>query len=493
MNTLTINDIKQILALAKEMGYNQYEMQFIKDNLKILNENSSANRPLSQQEINHLATNNSLKLLMILYFLTKNVALEFLRRQQENYKGKSVKVKNLWKNIQSTIKNKLFLSRAVRQHFNVDSVNADSLENFVNAAQILEFDDLMSEEFVNDKDGSIFRLYITGKYEFINAGSSNVNDEYTLHDRKTCFHEGIFDPFKFEEQQTWASYRYLNTSAKRKAIDSIFTVKFATPELTVLNLDLTYSKISTKDIPDFLEKNLINNEIDSDLYEAIKKDYPKLFLPSLESKTINNLYQRISQLLEKGLRDSAKDNKPLLILLSEVHGSKESFLLHIIILHIAFKIGVKNLLVETINIYHEKYGWDAKVEEIIKTIDYAKEKLGFEVSDLEKELHYKNIRSPYPYHDIPEADFGMKAREESWIEDAEKINTNQVMIVGSGHLNNLLNSRLRERYYILPIDCSGDKEFSDMLSISQHNFISIDKKLNPLSLNEIIEKVEGTN
>jgi hypothetical protein len=68
------------------------------------------------------------------------------------------------------------------------------------------------------------------------------------------------------------------------------------------------------------------------------------------------------------------------------------------------------------------------------------------------------------------------------------------MIVGSAHLNNILNSELQNMYFILPIDCTGDKEFSDMLSISQHNFIEIDRSVDHLTLDELIklsEKIQG--
>lgn len=161
---------------------------------------------------------------------------------------------------------------------------------------------------------------------------------------------------------------------------------------------------------------------------------------------------------------------------------------------IAKNYGIKNLLVETINLYHEQHGWDAQVNEILQLLSYARNTLGFHVKDLEASLHYNNQLSPYPYHEIPEEELGEKAREASWIVEAKELHESNIMIVGSAHLNNILNSELQNMYFILPIDCTGDKEFSDMLSISQHNFIEIDRSVDHLTLDELIklsEKIQG--
>lgn len=495
MNILTVNDLEHILSLAVKENCGRKHINHIKTNIIIINEKLYKNRALTQDEITALSTNKKVKFMMILFFLTKNASLEFIRRNEELYASESVQVNKLWQHIELTIKKKLLLSREIGSQFKHDFASSSSLSHFVNAAQSLEFTDLAAEEFISNVNNSIFRLYVTKKYELIKGISSNNSiqankEHYTLHDRKTCFHEGLYDPFKFEESQTWVSKRYLNTSPTRKLIDSVFTVQFALPELTVLYTDNTYTKVFTTEIPDFLEKNLISNEITSELYQAIKNDYPKLFLSPLDYETVTRIYKSISQLITHGIQQAAQVNKPLLILLSEVHGSKESFFFHTIILHCAKSIGVRHLLVETINIYHEQYGWDAQVNEIKRLISFAQNKLGFQVKDLEQELHYKNRLCPYPYHDIPEPHFGIDAREASWIIDAKKINKNQIMIVGSGHLNNLLNSSLQDNYHILPIDCSGDKEFSDMLSITQHHFISLDKSVNQFTLDEMIKMVQ---
>jgi hypothetical protein len=39
--------------------------------------------------------------------------------------------------------------------------------------------------------------------------------------------------------------------------------------------------------------------------------------------------------------------------------------------------------------------------------------VGFDVKDLEGALHYKNVLSPYPYHEILGSGFGVEARETS--------------------------------------------------------------------------------
>ena len=54
----------------------------------------------------------------------------------------------------------------------------------------------------------------------------------------------------------------------------------------------------------------------------------------------------------------------------------------------------------------------------------------------------------------------------------------------------MLNSELNNIYHILPIDCSGDREFSDMLDISQYNFISLNKNISQFTLDDLIIKVK---
>lgn len=86
----------------------------------------------------------------------------------------------------------------------------------------------------------------------------------------------------------------------------------------------------------------------------MRKDYYQLFQPILDADSIKKISQRISHLIEAALLVAEKSKKPLLIILSEVHGSKRSFLLHVITLMIAQNLGINNLLAETINIYHKK-------------------------------------------------------------------------------------------------------------------------------------------
>ena len=194
-------------------------------------------------------------------------------------------------------------------------------------------------------------------------------------------------------------------------------------------------------------------------------------------------------MIDTALVQANQKSKVLLIVLSEVHGSKGSFMLHVIITLLAHNLGFRHLLAETINIQHERYGWDPHVEPMLCLLTFAKQ-LGFDVKDLEFELHYQDKLTRYPYHAIPYDQFGEQAREQSWVIDTKSLNKNAILIVGSGHMNNILNSELKEFYHLLPIDCTCDKAFSDMLSIFQHNFINVDKSLNSLSLDEIIKKAK---
>lgn len=493
MDGLTINDLSSILSLAIQAECAQNSVNHLKKFIATVDPKSRVSRKLSENEIRILSADKMVAFIMILFFLTKNVSLEFLRREVKSYKNGFVCVKDLWDEIEGLIKRKMLLSREISSYF---CENEAGFTKLIDAAKSIIIEDLSFQEFVNNEDCSTYRLDITGKYHlFSNALTDksirSTQELYTLHDRKTCFHIGLYDPFKFEESQTSISFRYLNTSPTRTLIDSVFTLKFSFPELTVLNNDGTFIKIKAENISDFLEKHLLTQEISLDLYQAVRKDYPKLFLPPLDLKTLRNIYNHLKQLIRVHLEEATNANKPLMILMSEVHGSKESFLFNTLIVSIASTLGIRHLLVETINVYHEQYGWDAQVTEIKRLISFAQKTLGVKVKDLEEALHYKGRLCPYPYHEIPEHYFGINAREASWIIDAEKIKENKVMIVGSGHLNNLLNSALKESNHILPIDCTGDIEFSKLLSISQHHFVSLDKKVNHLSHNEIIEMVKN--
>ena len=493
MNRLRNTDLEQLSGIGQEAKCTHETIATIENFVKAANKRAAGMHELNEDEIKEITANKTAKCLMILFFLTKNVALEFLRRKKEPYRNDQILINNIWYDIKEILVKKLLLSRDIQSYFQpFGGINSEEFTHFVNAAKTIKIIDLVAEEFVSNNAGNTkFRLDLRGKYEVVGTPGKHLNPEtYTLHDRKTCFHEGLYDPFKFEDNQTWMAYRYLNNSEKRKLINSVFTLKYALPELTILNNDGSYLKISAEEIPGFMKKKLADDEIDNSLYEAVKKDYLKLFLPPMDVTTLQSIYQKIKPVIEEGERQSVRVNKPLLILLSEIHGSKESFLLHTIILLIASNRGIKHLSVETINIYHEKYGWDAQVNEIKRLMVFAQENLAMHVQDLEGYLHYQNQLSPYPYHEIPEQEFGIEVREASWISDVTALKKANIMIVGAGHLNNLLNSELKNSYYLLPIDCTSDKDFSDMLSISQHNFIAIENSTQHLSLDEILAMVE---
>jgi hypothetical protein len=493
MDRLTIRDVVTVKSLLINAKYNTQSIRHIDDFFQGIKDSSlSSSRQLTENEIIQLSSDQTVKSMMILLFLVGNVALEFLRKKR-SHTIQIVSIADLWSDIEELVIKKLLLSRDICAYFKENvGINSEEFNNYVKAVQNLKIEDITSELFVSNKRDHIsYRLLVNGVYESLREEARGLDNElFTLYDRKTCFHPKLYDPFRFEEQQTWLACQYVNKSSQKKSIDSVFTVIFSYPELTVLNMDGTFLKIPSDKIQVFMENQIQNNGIDMDLYNSVKKDYFKLFMPELNNTTLKSLYQKIHALINQGMQKSAADKKPLLILLSEVHGSKESFLFHTIILVIAKKLGFRHLLAETINIYHQQHGWDAKADEIIRLLSFAKEDLGFDVKDLEAELHYKNLLSPYPYHEIPETIFGIETREASWIIDAKAIKKNAIMIVGCGHMNSMLNCELKNTYHILPIDCSGDKKFSDMLDISQHHFISLENSVSRFTLDELIIKVK---
>lgn len=485
MDRLRIKDAERLQALSMAAKFDAATISHIEAFIKTLKGNPI--QPLSDIQIKYLTSNSNVKMLMILLFLTENVTLEFIRRNRKTYSKPIVLVIDFWNDIQETLIKKLLLSRDISASL-FQNDDPAWFQHLVDAAKTIKIDNITSEEFVSANKDIVYRLFITGKYtqESTQEKVETYKAPYTLHDRKTCCHVGLFDAFQFEEPQTTTAFLFLNTNPNRKAIHAFFTLQFGYPELTVLNIDGTFSKIPTDEIPNFLNKQKESNEIDEALYNAIKGEYPVLFYPPLDEKSLQAIAQRMEALIFDANEAAKEQHKPLLIVLSEVHGSKGSFLLHVIVTKISHRLGIKHLLAETINIYHAQYGWDALVEPMLRFLAFTKE-LGLEVKDLEGALHYNNKLSPYPYHEIPYEQFGIPAREASWIIDAKALNKNAIFILGSGHMNSILNSELKEMYHMLPIDCTCDRAFSDMLNISQHHFIELHNSVNQFSLDEIIE------
>ncbi|MBI2792206.1 MAG: hypothetical protein HYX61_09615 [Gammaproteobacteria bacterium] len=496
MFQLQVKDLTRIKSIATAAKYDQEINNLIDDFMHSLADKSDIARDLTKNEIVQLSSNKQIKKLMILLFLVENVTLSFFKTRNEPYTNNKVLVKDCWNQIEDVLTKRLKLSRdfvPLLESKNEHDVN--ELKRLFIAAKTIEISDLCSEEFVSRSQNIRVRLNITGKYDIqdIKADEKPQNqtrEELDLYERQMHIHVGIFDAFKFVEPDLVTAFRYLNSSPTKQRINSLITLKFQNPSLFVLNLDGTYTKVAYDDIPSFIESNYKQKEIDEGLYNAIRKDYYQLFQPPLDADTVKKISQRISNLIEAAQIEAAKRKKPLLIVLSEVHGSKGSFLLHVITLMIANGLGINHLLAETINIYHKKWGGDPLVEEMLRLLSFAEKELGIQVKDLEGQLHYNNKLSPYPYYEIPLDAFGIPVREASWVIDVKAVKEGAVLIVGTAHMNNMINSELQEMYYILPIDCTCDKDFSDMFGVAQHNHIDLDKSLAGLKLDDIVKMAQ---
>ncbi|WP_133137200.1 hypothetical protein [Legionella rowbothamii] len=453
-------------------------------------------RPLTENEIKRLGSNRTIKFYLILLFLAENIALESLRIKNRTYDGDVVLVNDLWEEMEEMLVKKLFLSREISSYFiKLGGKNSPEFQKFISLAKFIKIENLSSEEFTCSADKkATCSLYLTGKYvlEETNPKLKTKNDntslreKYDLYDRKTCCHVFLYDPFKFEEPQSYVAYRYINKCATKKNIESIYTVIDSKPELTVLLDNGSFTKVAAEDISDFLEKQLFAGELDKTIVQHIKNDYPPLFYPPLTIELTKTIYQNLYKLINKGMKQSEEKAKPLLLILAEIHDSKNSFLLQVIVLLIAKKLGVEWLFHETINLHHKEHGFDAPVNATNSLLSFAQTNLCIQVKDLEAKLHYGDIEAPYPYHEIPEEEFGIDAREQSWIIDIKTLGKGAVLILGAEHLNNIVNSELKNNFTIVPINCTCDKKYSDKLSITNHNFIALEYNLNQLTLDEII-------
>lgn len=452
------------------------DMRFIKN----VESSTEADHILTSQEITKFTQDPHLKRLMILLFLTKNILLEYLRRLNQPYPRTSIAVKQFWQDIQSTLIKRLFLSRDIAEYYAEGPKTKEFLQ-FIELAKNWEFSELDAEHWINKQnENHLIILKVNGHYD-TGKFFPNESGDYTVHDRRTGCHVGLYDPFGFHEPDTIAAKLYVDPSAQK--IKAIGTLKFALPQLLVLYSDNTYIKIPAKDITDFIAVNRSN--MNDQIIAKIQWDYPQLFRPPIDEETMLSLARQIQALIASEWGIAQQTQKPLLIILSEVHGSHISFLLNLLVLSIARNYSIKHLFIETINVHHAQQGWDPDIAPTTKLMSIAQKDLGFIVKDLEQTLHYEGIVSPYPYLDIPEERFGIKVREDSWIIDTKLINTHAVMIVGTGHLMNMTHSELKNSYHILPIDCSGDKLFSDMIGVSDCHFIEVTQCVDHLSLKEL--------
>lgn len=433
-----------------------------------------------------LSKNNAVKALMILYFLTKNVTLEYIRRTNIVVNYPQIKVSEYWEEISQTLLAKLKLSRYLPQHF-----NDKELENLASLAKDIIIDDLVTAELTEEGENEAsIQMLLTGK---ISPSLKHINQSktYIRSDRKLCYHPVIYNPFKFGGMQTNEFVLHPNLMEGDKNIKAIATIKFARPEITVFYADDSYESITTENINQTLKDLHTSNEIDERMLDNIKNDYPSLFLPKLDKDAIKHFWSQIDSLIQAGIGEANSNNQPLLIVTSEIHGSKDSFILNLILLMIARQYGIRHSFYETINNHHEMHGADAKSEMMFRLMAYSENQLGYDVFDLEASLHYKSIRSPYPYHEIPITDFGIPCRESSWVHDIKSTGKSAVLVVGTGHLHRMSNSELNNIYRILSIDCTGDREFSEMLSVTKYNHIDMPYDTSELSFDELVKLVEG--
>lgn len=491
MFQLTVKDLARIKQLAIKAKYDQAVISSVDDFIKGVDAESNQARYLTKAELTQLSTNQPIKKLMILLFLVENVTLNYFKETNKPYNQNKLLVNDYWNHIEETLINRLKISRDFIKLFDSKNDNdVNELKSLLSAAKTIEISDLCIDEFVSKNQHSRIRLSITGKYEIQPHHTINQKrEELDYYERQMHIHTVIYDGFNFVEPDLGTAFRVFNTSASKQMIDSLITLKFAIPVLYALKLDGTFAIIPYDEIPSFIENLYKQNEIDDECYNAIRQDYHQLFQPLLDIDSIKNIKQRISPLIKAAKLEAEKRNKPLLIVLSEVHGSKGSFLLHVIILIMVHDLGINHILVETINNHHKKWGGNPLVEEMLRLMSFAKKELGMQVKDLEGQLHYNNMLSPFPYYEIPLDAFGIPVREASWFIDVKAVNESAVLIVGCAHMNNMINGELQNMYHVLPIDCSYDKGFSDMLGITQHNHIDVERSLAKLGLDQIIDMV----
>jgi hypothetical protein len=436
-----------------------------------------------------LIENKEAQLYIILLFVSKSVAIEYLSTHPQDVTSSNISLDIIWNKIHKTLQNKLLLSCEIKKYFSNsrEAINHDFLQ-FIDIAKNFYIDDLEYEKLICSSDQSCISLLINGKYlenplSIFKKSESSVYDAY---DCKLCSNAVIYDPFKFGSPSPSTMNRYFNEVISSQSIDSIFTVVNQLPELIVLYENNTHEKIYNENIVTFLVEKERSGEISKDIFNKIKNEYPDLFLNPPTVNEIMRVYNKINTIISKGVADSKKNKLPLLIIAAEIHDAKISYLLSTLVAIAAKQQGINYLLSETINLHHKKNGWP--ILGYLNTLfEFSQKVLSMQVIDLDEKLEYKGVKIAYPYHEIPVNDFGIDIREKSWITDISALKKSSILILGAGHLNNILNSVLKNEFEIVPINVTSDAEYSKKLSIDKSNLIELHCNLSQMTLSEITE------
>ena len=149
MDGLTIEELEQIYSLAIKSKCDHVAIKHIENFIDAVPK-EQVQYTLTAIEIKELSVNTSIRFMIILYFLTKNISLEFLRKRNQFFKGDTVLVKDIWNDIEPILIKKILLSRELNAYFK-DKGNTQS-EEFIlwlSAAKTLIIDDIAFEEFID--------------------------------------------------------------------------------------------------------------------------------------------------------------------------------------------------------------------------------------------------------------------------------------------------------------------------------------------------------
>lgn len=157
-------------------------------------------------------------------------------------------------------------------------------------------------------------------------------------------------------------------------------------------------------------------------------------------ESLDAVRRDIEVLLKEALKQAREQNKKILILLGETHNTYKIQQVEKIILTIAKDLGITTLLSEHNDLKEQGVG----------VFEFAVKNLKMDVIGVDN--HKDRERDPY-------SEKGMRNRNIVMAKDAAKINQDAIMIVGSAHLEGLLEEECSqidsEQFHILPIDLSS--------------------------------------
>ncbi len=244
--------------------------------------------------------------------------------------------------------------------------------------------------------------------------------------------------------------------------------------LGIQSIDGRIKTLVDEQIASFVELSVKGGGIDEETAQEIRNSFKHIItdLSTREGPSLSNLREQHSILyaqVEKHILKANENGKKILILVGEDHRDRKSLILELMILDIANRLGIKNLLTETTNGLLENIKHMPTDEVMSPNFSFVlkfAQKLGFETTPCDPE-QFNSIE---------------KVRVVAMNQAIVKSNTNSTFFVGVNHLIDIsTDEAINETYEILSINASniGDEKKSHLFKSLSYPKHRLNFALNP--------------